>query len=156
MSTLFCFGLYQICLIKNKKRKRKKRKKKKRKENTTRSSDPSSSPFNRATLHNLCKPRLLTSYPHFFFIFIFILGIVTGITSRKALLFPSYKSSYFLSFGTDLLRDFYTFLLGRVCPDVDPIRRCGFLIVVSIVIITSWLLATGLDWDGGWNGKVGR
>lgn len=28
------------------------------------------------------------------------------------------------------------------------------VVVVSIVIIiTSWLLATGLDWDGGWNGR---
>lgn len=25
--------------------------------------------------------------------------------------------------------------------------------IVSIVIVTSWLLATGLDWDGGWNGR---
>lgn len=27
------------------------------------------------------------------------------------------------------------------------------VVVVSIVIITSWLLATGLDWDGRWNGR---
>lgn len=28
-----------------------------------------------------------------------------------------------------------------------------FVDVVSIVIVTSWLLGTGLDWDGGWNGR---
>lgn len=28
-----------------------------------------------------------------------------------------------------------------------------FVVVVSIVIVTSWLLATGLDWDGRENGR---
>lgn len=75
-------------------------------------------------LHNLCKPRLLTSYPHFFSCCVFILGIVTGIASRKALLFPSYKSSYFLSFGTDLLRDFNTFLLYVYLTGKCGVSRC--------------------------------
>lgn len=30
------------------------------------------------------------------------------------------------------------------------------VVVVSIVIVTSWLLAMGLDWDGRWNSKVGK
>lgn len=34
--------------------------------------------------------------------------------------------------------------------DVDFVIVDGvFIVVVSIVIVTSWLLATGLDWDGG-------
>lgn len=134
---LFCFGLYQIFLMKNKMKKktenrkmekRKKKRGKKKEEKTTRSSDPSSSPVSRQSSYNSTIYANLVFSPRIpIFFFIFILGIVTGIASRKALLFPSYKSSYFLSFGTDLLRDFYTFLLGSVvCPDVDPIRRCGF------------------------------
>lgn len=94
------------------------------------------------------------------FSFIFILGI-TGITSRKALFSSSYKTSYFLSFGTDLLRDFLyiPFVYGLPnwevwCgPMLILFVDVGFVIVdvvvVSIVIVTSWLLATGLDWDGG-------
>lgn len=102
------------------------------------------------------------------FSFIFILGIVTGITSRKALFSSSYKPSYFLSFGTDLLRDFLyiPFVYGLpnwevwCVPMLILFVDVGFVIVdvvvVSIVIITSWLLATGLDWDGRENGKVGE
>lgn len=38
--------------------------------------------------------------------------------------------------------------------DVDFVIVDGvFVVVVSIVIITSWLLAMGLDWDGRWNGR---
>lgn len=90
---------------------------------------------------------------------------VTGITSRKALLFPSYKASYFLSFGTELLRDFCTFLLYVyglpnwevwcvpvliLFVDVDFV--IVDVVVVSIVIVTSWLLAMGLGlgWGVEW------
>lgn len=81
MSTLcFCIGLYYICLMKKKKMKMKKRGKEKKKQPDLRIHHPVQS--SRTTLHNLCKPRLLTSYLQFFL----FLGI-NGITSRKALLF---------------------------------------------------------------------
>lgn len=116
MSTLFfCIGLYQVLFDEEQRLKMKKieketkeEKRGKRKNKTTRSSDLSSSPFNHP--HSTIYANLVFSPRIPIFSLIFILGIVTGITSRKALLFPSYKPSYFLSFGTDLLRDFYTFL----------------------------------------------
>lgn len=41
--------------------------------------------------------------------------------AEKPFFSSSYKASYFLSFGTDLLRDFYTFLLSTVY----LIGKCG-------------------------------
>lgn len=98
------------------KKKRKKKENKRGKNNQIfgsiilQSSQPS------VVLHSTIYANLVFSprIPIFFSCCVFILGIVTGLTSRKALFSSSYKPSYFLSFGTDLLRDFYTFLLSTV------------------------------------------
>lgn len=84
--------------------------------------------------------------------------------AEKPFFSSSYKPSYFLSFGTDLLRDFYTFPFVYGLPNWEvwcgPMLilfvDVGFVIVdgvfVSFVIVTSWLLATGLGlgWEGEW------
>lgn len=144
-----------------------KRKREKRK-TTTRSSDPiQSTPF--SPVQSCYTPQFMqTSSSHlvspFFLSSSSLAFSVTGITSRKALFSPSYKSSYFLSFGTDLLRDFLyiPFVYGLpnwegwcvpmliLFVDVDFV--IVDVVVVSIVIVTSWLLATGLGlgWEGEW------
>lgn len=82
----FWFGLYQICLMKKKKMKMKEIENGKEKNNQIfgsiiQSSQPS------VVLHSTIYANLAFSPRIPIFSFIFILGIVTGITSRKALLF---------------------------------------------------------------------
>lgn len=102
--------------------------------------------------------------PFFFLVVFSSLALSPALLAEKPFFSSSYKASYFLSFGTDLLRDFLyiPFVYGLpnwevwcvpmliLFVDVDFVIVDG--VVVSIVIVTSWLLATGLDWDGRWNG----
>lgn len=102
-----------------------------------------------------------------FFLSFSSLALSPALLAEKPFFSSSYKSSYFLSFGTDLLARFLyiPFVYGLpnwevwCVPMLILFVDVGFVIVdrifvvVSIVIVTSWLLATGLDWDGGWNGR---
>lgn len=88
----------------------------------------------------------------------------TASLAEKPFFSSSYKSSYFLSFGTDLLARFlyipFVYGLpnweGWCVPMLILFVDVGFVIVdgvvVSIVIVTSWLLATGLGlgWGVEW------
>lgn len=79
-----------------------------------------------------------------------------ALLAEKPFFSSSYKPSYFLSFGTDLLARFLyiPFVYGLpnwevwCVPMLILFVDVGFVIVdvvvVSIVIVTSWLLATGL------------
>lgn len=100
-----------------------------------------------------------------FFLSFSSLALSPASLAEKPFFSSSYKSSYFLSLGTDLLRDFLYIPLVYGLPNWEvwcvPMLilfvDVAFVIVdgvfVVVVIITSWLLATGLGWDGRENGR---
>lgn len=146
--------------MENGKEEKKKRTKKKEKK-TTRSSDPSSSPFNSTVLHSTIYANLVFSPRIPIFLSFSSLALSPASLTEKPFFSSSYKPSYFLSFGTDLLARFLyiPFVYGLpnwevwCVPMLILFVDVGFVIVdvvvvvvvvVSIVIVTSWLLATGL------------
>lgn len=149
--------------------------KEEKEEKTTRSSDPSSSPISRQSYYTPQFMQTSSSHlvsPIFFLVVFSSLALSPALLAEKPFFSSSYKSSYFLSFGTDLLARFLyiPFVYGLpnwevwcvpmliLFVDVDFVIVDGvFVVVVSIVIIiTSWLLAKVRAWIGMGGGMVGE